>query len=166
MLTRRNSIVLVMLASFTILTSYESSYGQSALNRAVRTAANMEPSIPRPEQDQVAFKKLNELFARIGKRPNVVWLVVDDMGYGDPGCYGGGTAIGAATPKMDRLSREGLRLTSCYSQNTCTPTRSAILTGRLPVRTGLTRPILAGDKWLMNPWQGEVSLPKLLSDSA
>ena len=51
------------------------------------------------------------------------------MGWGDPGAYGGGAAIGAATPNMDRLAREGLKLTSTYSQPTCTPTRSAILTG-------------------------------------
>jgi arylsulfatase len=85
------------------------------------------------------------------------------MGYGDPGAFGGGAAIGAATPNMDRLAREGLKLTSTYSQPTCTPTRSAILTGRLPVRTGLTRPILAGDKITKNPWADEISLPRLLS---
>jgi arylsulfatase len=45
------------------------------------------------------------------------------------------------------------------------PTRSAILTGRLPVRTGLTRPILAGDKITKNPWADEKSLPALLSDA-
>ena len=66
---------------------------------------------------------------------------------------------------MDKLAREGLKLTSCYAQQTCTPTRSAILTGRLPLRTGLTRPILAGDKITKNPWADEVSLPKLLSDA-
>ena len=66
---------------------------------------------------------------------------------------------------MDRLAREGLKLTSTYSQPTCTPTRSAILTGRLPVRTGLTRPILAGDKITKNPWADEISLPKLLSEA-
>jgi arylsulfatase A-like enzyme len=66
---------------------------------------------------------------------------------------------------MDRLAREGLKLTSTYSQPTCTPTRSAILTGRLPVRTGLTRPILAGDKLTKNPWADEISLAKLLSDA-
>ena len=87
------------------------------------------------------------------------------MGYGDPGAYGGGAAIGAATPNMDRLAREGLKLTSTYSQATCTPTRSAILTGRLPVRTGLTRPILAGDKITKNPWADEISLPTLLGEA-
>lgn len=137
----------------------------SALNRSTRTADNREPAIPRPEQDAEAARKLAELAQRTGKKPNIVWLVVDDMGYGDPGCYGGGVAVGAATPNIDRLAREGLRLTSCYSQHTCTPTRSAILTGRLPYRTGLTRPILAGDQLTENPWADEVSLPKLLSDA-
>jgi len=136
----------------------------SALNRAIRTADHMEPAIPRLRQSQRVAEKLAALKGQTGKRPNIVWLVVDDMGYGDPGCYGGGPAIGAATPNIDRLAREGLRLTSCYAQHTCTPTRSAILTGRLPVRTGLIRPILAGDKITRNPWQGETSLAKILSD--
>ena len=137
----------------------------STLSKAVRVSENMEPSIPRPEQDASALRKLAELQTKTGKKPNIVWLLIDDMGWGDPGCYGGGAAIGAATPHMDRLAQEGLKLTSAYSQPTCTPTRSAILTGRLPVRTGLTRPILAGDKITKNPWADEISLPKLLSDA-
>jgi len=140
-------------------------HAQSALNRAKRTAENMEPSIPRPEQDKAVAEKLAALEKKTGKKPNVVWLLVDDMGFGDPGCYGGGKAIGADTPHMDRLAAQGLRLTSCYSQNTCTPTRSAMLTGRLPVRTGLTRPILAGDKLTVNPWDGETCLAKTLGES-
>lgn len=137
----------------------------AGFDRSVQTVENREAAIPRPDQDRVVAEKLAALEQQTGKRPNVVWLVVDDMGYGDPGCYGGGAAVGAATPNMDRLAREGLKLTSCYSQHTCTPTRSAILTGRLPFRTGLTRPILAGDKLTRNPWADEVSLAELLSDA-
>ncbi|MGE0054371.1 MAG: arylsulfatase [Hyphomicrobium sp.] len=137
----------------------------SVLSKATRTSGSMEPALSFPAQQQAAQKKLDELRTKTGKQPNVVWFVVDDMGWGDPGSYGGGEAIGAATPNIDRLAREGLRLTSAYSQATCTPTRSAILTGRLPVRTGLTRPILAGDKITKNPWADEISLPKILSDS-
>ncbi len=125
----------------------------------------MEPAIPRPEQDKAVADRLAALEKKTGKKPNIVWIIVDDMGYGDPGCYGGGKAIGAATPNMDRLAREGLRLTSCDSQHTCTPTRSAMLTGRLPVRTGLIRPILAGDTLTKNPWDGEMSVAKILSDA-
>ena len=139
-------------------------FAQSALNRSVRFAENMEPAIPRLEQDKSVAARLTALGQKTGKRPNIVWLLIDDMGYGDPGCYGGGKAIGADTPNIDRLAAAGLRLTSCYSQNTCTPTRSAMLTGRLPVRTGLTRPILAGDKLTVNPWEGEISLPRILGD--
>jgi len=142
-----------------------SAHAQSALNRSVRTAENMEPTIPRHEQDKAVAAKLAALEKKTGKKPNIVWLLVDDMGFGDPGCYGGGKAIGADTPHMDRLAAQGLRLTSCYSQNTCTPTRSAMLTGRLPVRTGLTRPILAGDKLTVNPWDGETCLAKTLGES-
>lgn len=136
----------------------------STLSRAVRTSESLEPALSFPAQEQAAQRKLNDLRARTGRRPNIVWFLIDDMGYGDPGAFGGGAAIGAATPNMDRLAREGLKLTSTYSQPTCTPTRSAILTGRLPVRTGLTRPILTGDRITKNPWAGEISLAKLLSD--
>ena len=134
-------------------------------DRSVRTAEHLEPAIPRADQEQAAQRKLASLRQKTGKRPNIVWLLVDDMGYGDPGCYGGGAATGAATPHIDRLAREGLKLTSCYAQQTCTPTRSAILTGRLPFRTGLTRPILAGDKLSKNPWANETSLPALLNQA-
>jgi arylsulfatase A-like enzyme len=138
---------------------------QTPMSKAKRTSDSMEPALVHAEQVAAAQQKLAALQARTGKRPNIVWLLVDDMGYGDPGAFGGGAQIGAATPNIDRLAREGLKLTSTYSQPTCTPTRSAILTGRLPVRTGLTRPILAGDKITKNPWADEISLPKLLSDA-
>jgi len=137
----------------------------STLSRAVAISDHQQPAIPRPAQDAAAAAKLADLAARTGQRPNIVILLVDDMGYGDPGAFGGGEAIGAATPNMDRLAAEGLKLTSTYAQQTCTPTRSAMFTGRLPVRTGLTRPILAGDKITLNPWEGETSVAGLLSDA-
>jgi arylsulfatase len=130
----------------------------SVLSKAKRTFAHMEPALVHEGDAAEAAAKLKALEAKTGKKPNIVWFVIDDFGFGDPGCYGGGELVGAATPNMDRLASEGLRLTSCYSQPTCTPTRSAILTGRLPARTGLTRPILAGDHITANPWQSEVSL--------
>lgn len=149
--------VLAAIPSFTL--------AQSVLSQAERTSESMEPALVHADQATAAQKKLDELMTRTGRRPNIVWLVVDDMGYGDPGAFGGGAAVGAATPNMDRLAREGLKMTSTYSQATCTPTRSAILTGRLPVRTGLTRPILAGDKITKNPWADETSLPTLLGEA-
>jgi arylsulfatase A-like enzyme len=138
---------------------------QSVLTQATRTSESLEPALVHADQATAAQAKLDALLVQSGKRPNIVWLIVDDMGYGDPGAFGGGAMVGAATPNMDRLAAEGLKLTSTYSQPTCTPTRSAILTGRLPVRTGLTRPILAGDHISRNPWADEISLPKLLGEA-
>lgn len=137
----------------------------SALADAVEVAPNRVPAVLRPKQEAVADKKLAALAAKTGKRPNILVIVADDLGWGDVGVYGGGVAIGAATPNIDRLARQGLQLTSTYSQPTCTPTRSAMVTGRLPVRTGLYRPILAGDKLTANPWDGEKSVAKLLSEA-
>ena len=137
----------------------------SGLSNAVQVKENMVASVPRPAQEAEVQNKLEALAKKTGRRPNILLLVVDDLGWGDPGCYGGGEAIGAATPNIDFLAQEGLKLTSCYSQPTCTPTRSAITLGRLPVRTGLYRPILAGDKLTQNPWDTETSLPTILSEA-
>jgi arylsulfatase A-like enzyme len=157
----------ILLFAFAITADSNAQEGQETVkfDRSVKFAENFEAVTPRPEQDRAVAAKLASLEKKTGRKPNILWLVVDDMGYGDPGCYGGGALAGASTPNIDKLAAEGLKLTSCYSQQTCTPTRSAILTGRLPVRTGLLRPILAGDKITANPWSDEVSLPKLLSDA-
>jgi arylsulfatase A-like enzyme len=158
------SPLIIVLAIANLLT-VPSPAQDSVLAKAVRTSESQEPAIPHPEQDKAAQAKLEAFIKKTGTRPNILWFMIDDMGWGEPGCYGGGDAVGAATPHMDRLAAGGLKLTSCYSQPTCTPTRSAMLTGRLPARTGLTRPIVAGDKLTKNPWADEISLAKLLSDA-
>ncbi len=137
----------------------------SKLSRAVADTVNRQPAIPRPEQQAAAAESLAGFVERPGKRPNILIFIVDDMGYGDPGAFGGGEMIGAATPNIDQLAAEGLKLTSTYSQYTCTPTRAAVYTGRLPIRTGLIRPILAGDTLKTNPWEGELTAAGLLSDA-
>ena len=68
-------------------------------------------------------------------KPNVVLIVTDDMGYGDIGSYG---ARDIRTPNLDRLAREGVRLTDAYANGSvCTPTRAALMTGRYQQRVGL-----------------------------
>ena len=87
---------------------------------------------------------------------------MDDVGWGDFGCYGGGVAVGAPTPNIDQLARRGLLMTSCYSEPSCTPSRASLLTGRLPMRHGLHRPPMYGEPGGL---QGEVTLAELLSDA-
>jgi len=65
--------------------------------------------------------------------PNFVIVFTDDQGYGDLGCYGSRTI---RTPRIDKLAAEGMRFTSFYAQIVCGPSRSALLTGRYPVRSG------------------------------
>lgn len=109
-------------------------------------APNFEPAIPHEEQHREAQAKLQALLSRTSnQRPNILIFMMDDVGWGDLGCYGGGHMTGAPTPNMDRLAREGLRLTSCYSQPSCSPTRATVLTGRLPIRHGLLRPPMYGE---------------------
>jgi len=69
------------------------------------------------------------------ERPNFVIIYADDLGYGDLGCYGHPTI---RTPHLDRMATEGMRFTSFYSAaEVCTPSRAALLTGRLPLRNGM-----------------------------
>ena len=67
------------------------------------------------------------------QRPNILIIFTDDQGYADLGCYGN-TKNG--TPRLDQLAKEGTRFTSFYSQTVCGPSRSALLTGRQPIRSG------------------------------
>ncbi len=67
--------------------------------------------------------------------PNFVIIYADDLGYGDLGCYGNPTI---RTPNLDRMAAEGMRFTQFYSASSvCTPSRAALLTGRLPIRSGM-----------------------------
>ena len=73
-----------------------------------------------------------------GSKPNIIVFMSDDVGWGDLGCYGGGENRGAPTPHLDRLAAEGLQFLSFYGQPSCTPGRAAAMTGRLPIRSGMT----------------------------
>ncbi|MBA3712172.1 MAG: sulfatase-like hydrolase/transferase [Pyrinomonadaceae bacterium] len=77
------------------------------------------------------------------QKPNVIFILVDDLGYADIGSYG---ARDIRTPRLDRLAREGVRLTDCYSNGpVCTPTRAGFITGRYQQRVGLEWAIRTGD---------------------
>ena len=69
-------------------------------------------------------------------KPNIVFILMDNLGYGEVGCYGGGIVRGAPTPRIDKLATEGTRLLKFNVEAQCTPSRSAILTGRFSIRSG------------------------------
>lgn len=90
------------------------------------------------------------------EKPNIVVLLVDDMGYGDPGCYNPQSKI--ATPNIDRLAREGLRFTDAHAPGPlCHPSRYGLITGRYPFRTDITR-------WPKQPLieKGQMTIASLL----
>lgn len=84
-------------------------------------------------------------------RPNIVFIMADDMGYGDVGCYN--PQSGVPTPHMDRLAAEGMRFTDAHSPSAvCTPTRYGVLTGRYCWRSRLKEGVLGGyDRPLIEP---------------
>jgi arylsulfatase A-like enzyme len=76
------------------------------------------------------------------RKPNIIFIMADDMGYGDVGCYG---ATKIQTPNMDRLARDGMRFTDAHSSSAvCTPSRYSVLTGRYCWRTPLKKWVLWG----------------------
>jgi arylsulfatase len=70
------------------------------------------------------------------EQPNIVLVFMDNFGWGEPGFNGGGIVRGAPTPKLDQLASEGLRLTNFNVEVQCTPSRSALMTGRYAIRSG------------------------------
>ena len=97
----------------------------------------------------------------VTRKPNIVFLLADNLGYGEPGCYGGGILRGAATPRIDRLAAEGLRLLNFNVEAQCTPSRSAIMTGRFAIRSGTMKVPRGGARYGLTQW--EVTLAELLS---
>jgi arylsulfatase A-like enzyme len=96
------------------------------------------------------------------KKPNIVFMMVDNFGYGDLGVYGG-PVRGMPTPRIDALAAEGMRLTNFNVEAECTPTRSARMTGRMPIRSGTSRVPIPGLPQGPVPW--EYTLAELLRDA-
>src|SRR5262245_23397933 len=78
-----------------------------------------------------------------GKKPNILMIMGDDIGWFNPSCYHQGV-MGYKTPNIDRLASEGARFTDWYGQQSCTAGRAALITGQSPIRTGLTKVGLPG----------------------
>jgi len=95
--------------------------------------------------------------------PNIVLMLSDNLGFGEIGVYGGGVLRGAPTPRLDRLAAEGMRFTNFNVEVECTPSRSALVTGRMPVRSGTWRAASPGLPGGLAPW--EITLAEMLSDT-
>src|SRR3954454_3481750 len=88
-------------------------------------------------------------------------MLVDNLGYGELGVYGGGATRGAPTPRIDKLASEGLRLTNMNMEAQCTPSRSSILTGRYAIRSGTHSVPFGGVADGLTQW--EVTMAESLS---
>ena len=73
--------------------------------------------------------------ANSSEKPNIVLVLMDNFGYGEVGVYGGGVLRGAPTPNIDSIASEGFQLTNFNVEAECTPSRSALMTGRYGIRT-------------------------------
>lgn len=93
--------------------------------------------------------------------PNIIFILADDLGYGDVGCYG---ATDIQTPHLDQLAKEGLRFTDFYANGAiCSPTRVAFLTGRYQQRVGMENALYYQEKGRGLPAEGETIADALQS---
>ena len=103
------------------------------------------PARPRIPILLLAVFSVTATTAAVDRPPNVVLIYIDNVGYGDIGCYGSPVI---RTPNIDRLAREGVRCTDFYVvTSSCTPSRGALLTGRYPLRNGLTHQLSRDENW-------------------
>lgn len=92
----------------------------------------------------VLFVCMAAVEANAQRKPNVVIMLADNVGYGDIGAYGAGEVRGMPTPRIDSIAAQGLRLTQYLVEPGCTPSRAALMTGRYSVRSGLSAVIVGG----------------------
>lgn len=97
--------------------------------------------------------------ATAADKPNIVYILVDNWGWGDISIQGSTIQ----TPRIDAFASEGIRFTNFNVQNQCTPTRSALHTGRLPIRSGTQKVAAPGEPDGLAPW--EYTIAELLSDA-
>jgi arylsulfatase len=95
------------------------------------------------------------------RKPNIVFMLADNLGYGELGAYGGGVLRGAPTPRIDSLARGGMRLLNFNVEPQCTPSRSALMTGRFSIRSGTYEVPIGGVPDGLTQW--EVTIAELLS---
>ncbi len=107
---------------------------------------------------------VNDLAAKQDKKPNIVFILSDNLGYGDVGgAYGGGLIRGAPTPNIETLAGQGMQLLNFNVETQCTPSRSALMTGRHPIRSGTYSIPIGSALYGLVPW--EITLAQALSEA-
>src|SRR4051812_6417078 len=96
-----------------------------------------------------------------GKKPNILFIMGDDIGWMQPGCYHRGLMVGE-TPNIDRIANEGAIFMDYVAMQSCTSGRNAFVTGMYPLRTGMIPPQLPGSPSYLRP--GTPSIAKFLLD--
>lgn len=106
---------------------------------------------------------LPRLIFAADERPNIVLVFMDNLGWGEIGAYGGGILRGAATPNIDSLADQGLKLLNFNVESQCVPSRSALMTGRYAIRSGTSQVPLGAGVYGMTQW--EYTMAEMLSDT-
>jgi arylsulfatase A-like enzyme len=109
------------------------------------------------------FPTASPAVAMAQERPNIVYFLVDNLGFGELGSYDGGATRGAPTPRIDALAAEGFQLLNFAPETQCTPSRSALMTGRYSIRSGNQTVALAGSTGGLVAW--ERTMADILSDA-
>ena len=118
----------------------------------------MNPCVPRLFTLFLALVACASLSGAAARPPNIILFLADDLGYGDLGCYGHPVI---KTPNLDAFARQGVRLTQAYAASAvCSPSRSALLTGRTPHRNGVYTWIAENSEVHLRT--SEITLPQLL----
>jgi arylsulfatase len=114
-------------------------------------------------EDKRNAKRLKELRKQNGgKPPNILYILIDDVGYGEFGIPELNYVRGYSTPSINKLAKESLSLARMYTEPSCTPTRTAFLTGRIPVRSHMLEPKVAPPEG-SGLHKDEVTIAELLS---
>jgi arylsulfatase len=118
--------------------------GQLHLNHHANAAPQAgSPQVPVAQADPNKVASGGGQPAKDGKKPNILVIMGDDIGWYNPSCYHRGD-MGYQTPNIDRIAREGALFTCWYGQQSCTAGRAAFITGQSPIRTGMTKVGLPG----------------------
>jgi len=109
----------------------------------------------------LTFVGATSAIAQQQQKPNILFILTDNLGYGEIGAYGGGATRGAPTPNIDKIASEGFRFTNMNMETQCTPSRSSLMTGRYSIRSGTYAVPFGGVPEGLTQW--EVTIAKSLS---